>query len=339
MLTLILRDLQYRKWRILVVAVLMAVILTLLFIMSGLVGQFRYEPVSATASAGGEHSWVVSESSTGPLTSPTALPVDAFAAVDGDAILIGMGSVDGIRAAIIGRSFAAEPPLIEGRHPEAADEVAIDVSSDHTIGQSLNIGGQTATVVGLTEDSTILAGVPITFTTLPYAQEILASGREVITGKLVDGAPASLPDGLPDGLKVMTAEEVADDALVPLERPIGSVSLVRVLLWLITLIVIAAVIYITALERTRDMAVLKAVGANNRSLGLSLIAQGVIMAVSATLLAGVLQRFIAPLFPMAVRVTGGIFWQILIGSVLVALVAGIAGASRVSNTAPAEAFG
>ena len=33
------------------------------------------------------------------------------------------------------------------------------------------------------------------------------------------------------------------------------------------------------------------------------------------------------------------FWQILIGSVLVSLVAGIAGASRVSNTAPAEAFG
>ena len=339
LLTLILRDLQYRKWRILVVAILMAVILTLLFIMSGLVSQFRFEPVSATANAGGDRSWVVSETSTGPLTSPTAIPADAVAGIDGDAILIGMGSVDGLRATIIGRSFEADdPPLIEGRHPTAAGEVAIDSSSDHTLGQVIDLGGGTATVVGLTDGATILAGVPMAFTTLAYSQDVLASGRPVVTGVLVDDASAA-GSGLPDGLKLMTPEEVADDGLVPLERPIGSVSLVRVLLWLITLIVIAAVIYITALERTRDIAVLKAVGANNRTLGLSLIAQGVIMAVVATLLASVLQRFIAPLFPMAVRVTGGVFWQILIGGVLVALVAGVAGASRVSNTTAAEAFG
>ncbi len=338
MLTLILRDLQYRKWRILVVAILMAVILTLLFIMSGLVNQFRFEPVSATASVGGDNSWVVSESSTGPLTSPTVIPAEALADIDGEPILIAMGSVDGLRAAIVGRSYDGdEPPLVEGRHPTGANEVAIDISSEHTIGQSIDLGGSAATVVGLTEGATILAGVPMAFTTLPYAQDVLASGRAVVTGVLVPGSAQA--GSLPSGLKLMSPDDVAADGLVPLERPIGSVSLVRVLLWLITLIVIAAVIYITALERTRDVAVLKAVGANNRSLGLSLIAQGVIMAVVATLLAGVLQGFIAPLFPMAVRVTGGVFWQILIGGVLVAMVAGVAGASKVSNTAPSEAFG
>lgn len=334
-LMLILRDLQYRKWRVLVVAVLMAVILTLLFIMSGLVGQFRFEPVSATQRAGGTDDWVVSASSTGPLTSPTPIPVDAVAGIDGEPVLIGMGSLEGLRSAVIGRSFdSGEPTLTDGRYPTADGELVVDASAGYGIGDTVDLGGKPATIVGLTEGATILAGVPMSFATLEYTQEIVASGRPVITG-LLTAADGSAPAGL----KFMTADEVAADGLVPLENAIGSVSLVRALLWLITLIIIAAVIYITALERTRDFAVLKAVGAGNRSLGLSLIVQGVIMAVVATLLAGVLQAFVAPLFPMTVRVTGAIFWQILVGSVAVALVAGIAGASKVSNTAPAEAFG
>ncbi len=333
---LVLRDLQYRKWRVLVVAVLMAVVLTLLFIMSGLVGQFRYEPVNATLRAGGTDSWVVSESSTGPLTSPTAIAADAIAGIDGEPVLIAMGSLDGLRSAVIGRAFeSGQPALTDGRYPEADAEVVVDASTGYEIGQTIDLGGQDATVVGLTEGATILAGVPMSFATLAYTQEIVASGRPVVTGVLTADSNTTAPEGL----KIMTADEVAADGLVPLENAIGSVSLVRALLWLITLIIIAAVIYITALERTRDFAVLKAVGANNRSLGLSLILQGVIMALVATLLAAVLQRFVTPLFPMTVRITGAIFWQILIGSVLVALVAGIAGASRVSNTAPAEAFG
>ncbi|MGI9594523.1 MAG: FtsX-like permease family protein [Acidimicrobiales bacterium] len=333
---LILRDLQYRKWRVLVVAVLMAVVLTLLFIMSGLVGQFRYEPVSATLRAGGSANWVVSESSTGPLTSPTALSVEMMAGIEGEPVLIGMGSLDGLRSAVIGRSYGSgEPTLIDGRYPESEAELVIDDSAGYRVGETVDLGAEQATVVGLTEGATILAGVPMSFATLGYAQEVVASGRPVVTGVLTPD-PATSP---PAGLKLMSADDVAADGLVPLENAIGSVSLVRALLWLITLIIIAAVIYITALERTRDFAVLKAVGANNRSLGLSLVVQGVIMAVVATLLAAVLQNFVTPLFPMTVRVTGSIFWQILIGSVVVALVAGVAGASRVSNTAPAEAFG
>jgi putative ABC transport system permease protein len=269
------------------------------------------------------------------------MAADTVAGIDGEPILMAIGSVDGVRASIVGRTYGPDrPSLVDGRHPEAAGEVVIDASGGYQVGQTVDLGGRQATVVGLTEDATILAGLPIAFATLEYAQQVLASGQPVVTGTLIDGADAdAVGRDLPAGLQLLTADEVAADGLVPLEGAIGTVSLVRMLLWLITLIVIAAVIYITALERTRDVAVLKAVGANNRSLGLSLVAQGVIMAVLATLLAAVLQRFIAPLFPMAVRVTVGIFWQILIVGVVVAVIAGMAGVSRVSNTPPSEAFG
>jgi putative ABC transport system permease protein len=336
MWTLILRDLQHRRTRVLVVAVLMAVVLTLLFIMNGLVVQFRFEPVSATERAAGGSGWVVSQSSTGPLTSPTPIAVESIAGVDGEPILVTIGSLNGSRATVIGRSsFDAQPRLVEGRRPEGGGELVVDDSAGYAVGERVELGETTATVVGLTDDATSLAGVPMAFTTLDFAQKSLTDGRRVVTGALVDERPADVPPGL----KYLTPDEVAADGLVPLENAISSVSLVRALLWLIALIIIAAVIYITALERTRDVAVLKAVGAANRALGLSLIGQGVIMAVLATLLAAVLQVVVAPAFPMTVRVTQAVFWQILIGSVAVALVAGIAGARRVFSTEPAEAFG
>ena len=59
MLMLIARDLQYRKWRVLVVAVLVSIVVTLLFVMTGLVNQFNREPVLAAQRAGGDHNWLV----------------------------------------------------------------------------------------------------------------------------------------------------------------------------------------------------------------------------------------------------------------------------------------
>ena len=137
----------------------------------------------------------------------------------------------------------------------------------------------------------------------------------------------------------MSADEVAADTLLPLEGAISSITLVQVLLWLITVIIIAAIIYITALERTRDFAVLKAVGGKNRDLGLSLLVQGVVMTLIAVVLAGVLQTFIAPSFPLKVRVPSTAWFTIGGGAALAALVAGAAGVLKVKGTSPVEAFG
>ncbi|NNC78835.1 MAG: FtsX-like permease family protein [Acidimicrobiales bacterium] len=336
MLMLVVRDLQYRKMRVLVIAVLVSIVVTLLFVMTGLVNQFNREPVLAAERAGGEHNWLVAETSTGPLTSASAAPDGALDGVAGaEPMLIGMANVNGERATVIGRADVIdEPALTEGRYPSASGEVLIDEVSGFAIGQEIDFAGSRATVVGLTSDATVLAGVPLAFTQLDYAQEVLVGGRSVVTGALVAGTP----ENIPAGMKLMTPEEVGADGLVPLLNAISSVDLVRALLWLITLIIIAAVIFITAIERTRDFAVLKAVGAKDRSLALSLIVQGVIITLLAAALAAILQVFIAPLFPMTIRVPAKAFWQIPLGGVIVALLAGIAGARRVANTPAAEAF-
>ncbi len=319
-----------------VVAVLISIVITLLFIMTGLVNQFRTEPFLAAERIGSNRSWLVAETSTGPLTSPSAAPVGAVDGIEGaEPILIGMASLNGGRVSLVGRANNLDEPVItEGRYPEADGEILVDESGGWDIGEVVDLGGRDATVVGTTNDATMLAGLPIVFSQLSHAQTILVDGQPIVTGALLD-RPV---EPIPTGMKELTATDVGDDGLVPLEGAISSVGLTQALLWLMTLIIIAAVIYVSALERTRDFAVLKAVGADDRMLGATLVIQGVLITLLAVAIGAVLQLFLAPVFPMTIRVPGRAFWQLPLGGVIVAIAAGIAGARKAANTPAAEAF-
>lgn len=336
MLLLILRDLQYRRWRVGLTIVLMAIVMTLLFIMSGLDNQFNTEPSLATERAGGDLNWVVAEGTGGPFTSPRPIDAERFANVPGEAVLVTPGSISGMRVSLVGRSYqdGGEPQLIAGVHPSEPGQVVLDSTAGYDIGDVAMFGETPAEVVGLTDDATILAGVPIAFVTLDFNQQLSLGGRDLLLGKLTSERPE-----LAEGLKLMTPGDIAADTLLPLDGAISSVTLVRVLLWLITIIIIAAIIYITALERTRDFAVLKAVGGKTRDLGMSLLVQGVVMTLIAVALAGILQAFIAPSFPLKVRVPPSAWFTIAGGAAVAALAAGAAGVMKVKNTSPAEAFG
>jgi len=336
MLLLAFRDLQYRRSRVGLTIVLMAIVMTLLFIMSGLINQFSTEPSVATLRAASRLNWVVAEGTGGPFTSPRPVDAQAFADIEGEPVLVAPSSVDGLRVALVGRSYEhlSQPVLSDGRYPQTGGEVVIDATAGYSVGQQIAVGGLSATVVGLTRDATILAGVPLTFVTLDFAQQAAAGGRDLLLAKLTYRSPR-----LPDGLKLLTTEDVAADTLLPLDGAIASVSLVRALLWLITLIIIAAVIYITALERTQEFAVLKAVGGRTTNLGAALLTQGVAMALIAVGLAGLLQAVIAPSFPLKVRVPHSAWYTLGGGATLAALLAGAAGVARVRSTSPQEAFG
>ncbi len=337
MFLLILRDLQYRRWIVGLTILLMAIVMTLLFIMSGLVNQFNTEPGLATQRAGGDRNWIVAQGTGGPFTSPRPIDAEMFTSVPGDDVLVTMGSLDGLRVSIVGRNYdrATEPVLTTGTYPLQPGDIVIDESAGYQVGDPVLFGRAPGRVVGLTSDATVLAGVPIVFVELGFHQDIALGGRNLILARLTD----QIPERLPPELKLMTPDEVAEDTLLPLDGAIASVTLVQVLLWLITIIIIAAIIYISALERTRDFAVLKAVGGKNRDLGLSLLVQGVVMTLLAVAVAGVLQMFLAPSFPLKVRVASSAWFTIGAGAVAAALAAGLAGVMKVRATAPAEAFG
>jgi putative ABC transport system permease protein len=333
------RDLRYRAVRFLVVTIGTALVFTLLFLMTGLVEQFNQEPF-LTVDAVSDASWIVPEGTSGPFTSSSTLRPDQVEALNGEPLLVARGTIEidgvageGIVAGFEGGGLVA-PPLADGRMPGGAFEALVDVSTDLAAGDSFGLGGERFTVVGTTDDTTLLAGQPMVFVLLSDARQVMFGGAEVTMAVLTTEPPPAV-----EGTVVLSALDVAEDALGPLENAISSVDLIRVLLWVVAGIIIGAAVYLSALERQRDFAVLLAVGGKTRQLSLSLAIQAVFVALVAVGLAGVIQALVVPVFPLKVRVPARALWQLPLVAVAVSLLAASAAMRRVRRTDPAAAFG
>jgi putative ABC transport system permease protein len=97
-------------------------------------------------------------------------------------------------------------------------------------------------------------------------------------------------------------------------------------------------VYLSALDRQRDFAVLKAIGAPNSALLGSLAVQAVLVALLSVGLAAIVQIFLAPVFPLRVRVPARAFWQVPLFAIVVSLIAGAVGMRRVVKADPSQAF-
>ncbi len=349
MILLTLRDLWHRATRFVVVIGVGAVVFALLFVMTGLVEQFNLEPYDTVDAIGAEN-WIVAAGISGPFTASSAIPYDTVDAVD--AAMVGDAAFSTAPVVVARSSLATEdeiteivlighdpdalgsPPTVSGRAPRTIGEAALDDSLGIEIDETVVVAGVELVVVGLTDRTTLLAGIPLVFVSTEEAQRITFRDGNLISAVLTDG-PA--PDVGP-GLTVMSGDDVAADVLGPLENAISSVDLVRALLWFVAALIIGAVVYLSALERQRDFAVLKAVGTPNRTLMTSLALQAVLVAVLSVLFAIVLQAILVPLFPMAVVVPTRAFWQVPVFAVVMALLAGAAGMRKVASSDPALAF-
>jgi putative ABC transport system permease protein len=341
MLLLTTADLRHRSLRFVVVTVLTAVVFVLLFLMTGLIEQFNQEPYLSVDAIGAEE-WVVPEGVSGPFTASSTLAAtvaDGVEAPASDPVVVARGTLnlpdESTELLVFGHQIdgLGTPEPTDGRAAQAAGEVVLDRSAGVAIGDQVEIGDAPFEVVGLTDDTTILAGIPFAFVPLADAQDLVFGTDQVISAVLADGGATG-----PDGTVVISADDAAEDALGPLENAVTSVDLIRVLLWVMAAIIIGAVVYLSALERSRDFAVLRAVGASNRGLAGSLAIQAVLVAVVGVAVAAGLQALIQPVFPLTVRVPASAFWTIPAVAVVVALVASVAGMRRVARSDPAAAF-
>lgn len=342
MLLLTLRDLQYRALRFVVVIVLSALVFALLFVMTGLVEQFNREPAVTTAGFGAS-GWVVADGASGPFTSGSTLAVADVAEVDADVVVptvVARSSVRyrGVTEAVVlighGDGMLGRPTTSDGRPAATSGEVVVDRTLGPRVGETIDLVGQPYTVVGITDDTTVLAGLPLVFTVLADAQQLMFQTDATVSLALVDGEVRSMPPGS----MLMTNRQVVADSLVPLEGAVASIDFVRVLLWIVAAVLIGAVVYLSALDRVRDFAVLKAIGSTNRDLMMGLGLQAIVVALCAVLVAAVIQLFLVPAFPLKVVVPARAFVQIPLIAVVLALIGGAAGMRKVASSDPALAF-
>ncbi len=338
-------DLRHRLRRFVVAMVAAAVTLTLLLLMTGVVNQFDREPSATTGTLGGSH-WVLRAGIENPFTSNATFPVEAAAGVlapgvaTGQVLLARLPVTVGeevVDAILVGHPATGPGAPVPDDGTLAVDGTGVAVSTaleGASVGDPVLLGDQPVTVVGEVADATLFAGMPLVFAPVDVVRARLAGGAAVASALLLDAEPLLVPAGF----HVRTAGEVAEAAKGPVERPILTLHVVRVLLGLVAAMIIGAVVYLASIERTRDVAVLRAVGVERSMLAAGVAAQALVVALTAAAAAVVLEGVLAPLFPLAVHLTGADLLVLPLLATLIAVLASYAAVRRTLRVDPSAAF-
>jgi putative ABC transport system permease protein len=138
---------------------------------------------------------------------------------------------------------------------------------------------------------------------------------------------------------VLTNAQTIADLKRPLESASGTVEILSILMWIVAAGIIGSILYVQAIERTRDFAVFKATGVTGRTIASGLAFQAVVLALLSAVVAIVLAALLAPTMPMAVEVPGSAYAQLVIVAVVIGVLASLFGLRRAVSVDPALAFG
>jgi putative ABC transport system permease protein len=347
MLFAALRDMQWRKRRLVIAIVSTALIFGMTLVMTGLANGFRVE-AKHTVDSLGVDTFVVKDGAAGPFLGSTPFPdvdlarIATEPGVEAAAPLAVMGTImkEGTSTRNVTAFGAPEhgpgmPAVSEGRPPSAPDEVAASSVIGRRIGDTIQLGAHTLRIVGIVPNSTALAKIPNIFLTTQGLQEVAYNGQRMVTSIGVTGTPQQLPSGY----QTYDREGAIRDLIRPLKVAVTSISIIAVLLWIVAALIVGSVVYLSALERRRDFAVFKAIGASTRGIMGGLTVQALIVALLAAALGVGLAQLLAPLFPMIVVVPAGAYLALPAVAIVIGLIASLAGLRRVAAVDPALAFG
>jgi putative ABC transport system permease protein len=339
------RDLLWRRRRVLVAVVVTGMVFGISLLMAG-TEYTLFEDGRRIVRSFDADTWIVAEGASGPFTATTPLAASVAQDVEDDA-----GVAQAAAVVILHSSLEADPPrdvnvigyepgafvavtVSSGRDLRAVGETVTDVALGLEVGDTVVVGGVVLEVVGLAEQVTWYFGTPTVFVSAADAQAMAFRGEPLAMAIATRGVPQDLPSGV----------RAMDDAAViaDLERPLASstetIRLLNGLLWVVAAGVIGSMIYLSAIERTRDLAVFKATGATNASLLGGLLLQAVVLCALAGVVGVVVAWALAPIFPFTVEIPGSVYLRLAALVVVVALIASIGGMRRTARIEPAHAF-
>jgi putative ABC transport system permease protein len=305
--------------------------------MSGLADSFPREVDRLLDSLGGR-SYLAPKGEVGPFTSASI--VSTSAAPGAAPMLFWSAALrvhgDARQAGLFGLPVGWRLPVDQGTVTHRSGDIVADDSLGLKVGEPLRVGTTVFRVVGTMHQRTLFGGQPLLVLTLADAQRLLAGGAR-ISRAFIDNRPPTAPP--PPGLTRFTRAEAASDLLRPVGSAGQSISFVKVLLWLVAICIIGSVVFLSALERSRDFAVFKATGVKGWQMGLGLALQAVLLAVVASLLAIVIALLLAPAFPMPVVIPQSAAITLPFIAIGIGVLASLAGLRKTMRADPAQAFG
>lgn len=298
------RDIQHNLGRFLLtcmgLGLLLGVVLAMIGIYRGLVAD-----ALTIARAPAVDLWVVEANTRGPFAEASRIPGDIREAVARIADVTAAGSITyqtveaehqggKLRLYVIGYELTrpgGPPEIAEGREIARSHyEMVADRSSGLSLGERIQLGRKTFTVVGLTQHQVNSGGDPAVYITLPDAQKLqfdlappaarvqLARGSGGANLDTVNAVVARLhPNASPDAtaatirrwkhLAAITQEDqelILSRSLV--DRARRQIGLFTSLLLVVSAVIIALIIYTMTMEKLKQIATLKLIGAPDRTI-------------------------------------------------------------------------
>lgn len=340
------RDLRWRWRRFLIGVAGTALTLAITLLLSGFREGFDLEAATSVRNLGAD-GFVVRAGAPGPFTTVSVLDAGAAGAI---AALAGVKRADPVVTArhaidteprldvyLVGArpGGLGTPPVGRGRAVEGDGEAVVDERAERRIGDRFTVADHHFTVVGTVSGASVWGGVPNVYVSLTDAQSVVFDGRDAATAILTRGrAQQDLP-----GTETLTPARAQADFIRPLENAITSIDLLRLMLWTVAAATIGSVLYISAIERTREFAVCKAFGTGDADLAAALAVQALTLTGLAALLGLAVSRPMARLFPAVISLPAGIVVRLFVVAAVVGVVGSLAGARRALVVDPATAFG
>ena len=352
------RDLQWRSRRFLLAVLATGLVFGLALMISGVANSFNVE-VDNTVAALGARAWFVPTGSLGPFTVAAPFPASEAGAIrqipgvtaanpilvsralTGGAITTpdstptSVSSEQAVNLIGVEPGGVGSPRVAEGRSLGSGDSAVVDQSLGVKVGQKIALNGTRFTVNGLVNGVTYFAGQPVVFVTLRAADALTADGHALATAVLAKGRPIRSTSGFTS----LTDTQVRADLGRPTAQAAETIRLIEYLLWLVAAGIIGAIVYLSALERRGDFAVLKAVGTPSSHLFSGLVIQAVLMALGAAIVGILVEIPMSGTSQMAVRLGPANYLAVPVVAVIIGVVASIPPARRAARVDPAIAFG
>ncbi len=341
-----LQDLRFRARQFLIAVLGAGLVFAMGLLLSGMVTGFSSE-IDQTVNATGAQWWVLAHGATARIAGLPVIPEsDAFAVarepgvkrvgmivVAPQAARIGSGVGSVVLVGAVPGTLGSVVPST-GRAVRQRGEAVVDERLGLGIGSRFTVANVSFHVVGEVTDRTLLGGEPNAYVSVQDAQQALYGGRPLIGAVLVTGRPQHLPERL----SLFSDAQVEHASLDQLASAVSSIDNSRIFMWAIAAIIVAALVYVSATERTRDFAVLKAIGSSSVLLFLGLAIQAVLVTLCAAAVAAVIANFMTGLFDQPVDIPGNAFVVLPVAAVVVGLLASLAALRRALSADPAVAF-
>ena len=303
-MNLAIRDIRHNKGRFLLtcfgLSLLLGVVMSMIGIYRGLVAD-----ALGVARAPGADLWVVDARTRGPFAEASRIPADARDAVARVAGVRVAGaltfqSVEALFRGTMLRLYVVGyepgrpggPPLVAAGRTIAADhyEVVADQRSGLVPGDAIVLGRTRFTVVGTTQGQVATGGDPVVFMSLQDAQRLqfdlapAAQRREMARGAgggasgVVNAVVAILDDNAAidhvaetirrwkhlAALTQAEQEEILTRSVVEMAR--RQIGLFTSILMLVSTVIIALIIYTLTIDKLKEIATLKLIGAPDRTI-------------------------------------------------------------------------